>query len=129
MVRRLKLGSVEQSKVTEKTLLSIAADLKAGRMPADRLTISDDIVTGLRCLILKSGEATYSASYHFAGERPYLKIGSAHKGDPDYLPLADAREITKTIKALADKGIDVQDGLLPRLRRELLRDGVKWRPK
>jgi hypothetical protein len=129
MVRRLKLGSVEQSKVTEKALLKIADDLKSGRTPADRLTISDDLETGLRCLILKSGEATYSVSYHFAGERPYLKIGSARKEDSDYLPLADARTITKTIKALADKGIDVQEGLLPRLRRELLRDGVKWRPK
>jgi hypothetical protein len=129
MVRRMKLGSVSESKVTEKTLLKIADDIKAGRMPADRFTISDDLQVGLRCLILKSGEVTYSASYHFAGERPYLKIGSARKEDPDYLPLAEAREITKTIKALADKGIDVQEGLLPRLIRELKRDGVRWKPK
>jgi hypothetical protein len=129
MVRRITLESEAQSKVTEKGLLKIAEDVVSGRTPVGRITVADDLVVGLRALILKSGAVSYHASYHLKGERPFLYLGSAKKGDVDYLPLAEAREITKTIKALGDKGVDVRDGLLPRLVRELKRDGIKWRPK
>jgi hypothetical protein len=42
--------------------------------------------------------------------------------------IKEARELTKTIRALAEKGIDIQDGLLPRLLRELKAWGTRWRP-
>lgn len=128
-MRRITLNSVSDSKVTEKSLLKIADDIASGRTPVGRITVSDDFVVGLRVMILKSGAVSYHVSYHLNGERPFLYIGSAKKGDPDYLPLAEARETAKTIKALAEKGVDVQDGLLPRLMRELKRDGVRWRSR
>jgi hypothetical protein len=128
MVRRQKLDSPRESKFTEKALLAIADSLKLEKVPMARLTVSDDLVVGLRAMVFKNGEISYHASYTLHGERPFLQIGSANKKSPDYLTVTDAREITKTIKALADNGIDVKDGLMPRLRRELLRDGVKWRP-
>jgi hypothetical protein len=129
MVRRQKLESPRESKFTEKALLAIAEDLKAEKVPMARLTVSDDLVVGLRAMLFKNGEISYHASYTLAGERPFLQIGSGNKKSPDYLSVTDAREITKTIKALADRGIDVKDGLMPRLRRELLEQGVKWRPR
>lgn len=129
MVRRPTLDSVSESKVTEKSLFNIASDMVSGRSLVGRTTVSDDLVVGLRIMILKSGTISYHASYTLKGERPFLYIGSANRDQPDYLSLAEARETVKTIKALADKGVDVQDGLLPRLIRELKRDGVKWRSR
>jgi hypothetical protein len=129
LVRRKALGSPRESKITEKSLLAIAEDLKSQKVPMARLTVSDDLVTGLRAMISNTGEVSYHASYSLRGERPFLFIGSANKKSPDYISLSDARELTKTIKALADKGVDVKDGLMPRLRRELLKDGEFWRPK
>jgi hypothetical protein len=128
VVRRKALGSPRESKITEASLLAIAKDLASGKVPMARLTISDDLVVGLRAMISNSGEISYHASYTLRGERPFLNIGSANRQAPDYISLTEARQITKTIKALAHKGIDVKDGLMPRLRRELLRDGEKWRP-
>lgn len=42
--------------------------------------------------------------------------------------VADARALTRTIRAIAAEGIDVQDGLHERLLRELREKGDKWRP-
>jgi hypothetical protein len=114
---------------SEKMLLSVAANLKSGRLPLKRTQLSDDMVTGLRAVVYETGEISYHASYHFDDQRPFLRIGSANRDSPDYISLSDAREITNTVKALAAKGVNVQDGLLPRLIRELLRDGLGWRPK
>jgi len=49
-------------------------------------------------------------------------------GEMGKISLTQARELTKTIKALAANGINVQEGLHERLIRELLTKGVKWRP-
>jgi hypothetical protein len=129
--RRVNMPPPEASKFTEKALLAVADDLKSRRLPLERTQLSDDTVAGLRAMISKTGEVSYAASYYFGGgtERKFLKIGSANKDSPDYLTLDKAREITKTIKALAERGTNVQDGLTRRLVRELLRDGVRWRAK
>jgi hypothetical protein len=128
--RRVNMPAPEASKFTEKSLLAVAEDLKSRRLPMERTHLSDDIVAGLRALITKTGDVSYHANYFIDGnDRRMMKIGSANKESPDYLPLADARAITKTIKDLADRGINAQEGLMPRLVRELLRDGTRWRPK
>jgi hypothetical protein len=129
VVRVKKLEANEQSKFTEKTLLGVANDLKSGRTPLSRIQIVDDMVIGLRAMIFKDGGITYHASYTVGDERPFIKIGKGNAADPDYITIKDARELTKTIKALGDKGVDVREALMPRLRRELLRDGARWRMK
>jgi hypothetical protein len=128
VAKRKALRDVEQSIFTEATLASLAKDLKSRRLPLDRQVISDDLVTGLRAVIRKDGGVTYHASYHLGDERPFLKLGVMDPKDPEHISLEDARELTKTIKALADKGIDPQDGLHRRLIKELKEKGTRWRP-
>lgn len=129
MAKRIRAKEPGESKFSEKAFLGVAEDLKSGRLPLERTQLSDDMVTGLRAMIFKNGDISYYASYYFGDDRPLLKIGSGNRETPDYLPLAKARELTKTIKALAERGVNVQLGLMPRLVRELLRDGVRWRAK
>jgi hypothetical protein len=128
-VKKLRLDEIDRSRFTEKTLLGVAADLKSGRTPLSRMQVVDDVVAGLRAMIFKDGGVTYHTSYTVGDERPFLKIGKGNAGDPDYITIEDARELTRTIKALGEKGVDVRDALLPRLRRELLKDGTRWRIK
>lgn len=128
MPKRKALRSMEESVFTEATLAAMAKDLKSRRLVLDRTTVSDDLVTGLRAIITKDGSVTYHASYHLGDTRPYLRLGVMDPKHPDHISLDDARELTKTIKALADKGIDPQEGLHRRLIRELLEKGPRWRP-
>jgi hypothetical protein len=121
--KRKPLRDVEESVFTEATLAAMAKDLKSRRLVLDRTTVSDDLVVGLRALITKDGNVTYHASYHFGDTRPLLKLGVLDPKHPDHISLDDARELTKTIKALADKGIDPQDGLHRRLDPRTEREG------
>jgi hypothetical protein len=116
-------------KFTVERLEAFARDLKSQRIPLERQTLSDDMVTGMRATVHKSGLITYSVSYTVGDKRPFMKLGDANKDSPDYISLEDARAIAKTVKALGDKGIDVQDGLHKRLIRELKRDGTAWKLK
>lgn len=129
MAKRKALRDIEQSVFTEANLAAMAKDLKSRRLPLDRTVLSDDLVTGLRAVIRKDGGVTYHASYTYGDARPFMKLGVMDPKDPEHISLEDARELTKTIKALADKGIDPQDGLHRRLVAELLRDGVNWKPE
>jgi len=131
MAKRKPLRAGAESKFEPETLKALAKDLQSGRIPMERVTVSDDMVTGLRAMVTKDGGISFHASYHFGDARPFLKLGNFHVSpkDPDYISIQDARELTKTIKALADKGIDPQQGLHTRLIRELKRDGTSWRPK
>jgi hypothetical protein len=106
----------------------VAKDLQSGRLPLDRTQISDDMVSGLRAMINKSGLISLHASYYVGDARPYLKLGDLNADSEDHISIEDARHITKVIKALGAKGIDVQAGLNKRLIRELKRDGTSWRP-
>lgn len=129
MTRRQSLKAHEPSQFNEVTLTNLAKDMQSGRFATQtRFTVSDDMVTGLRAVIYKSGMISFAVSYHLDGERPFLKLGSLNKGAEDYISVAKAREIAKTVKALADKGIDVQAGLHLRLIRELDEFGTDWRP-
>lgn len=131
LAKRKPLRLNEPSNFEIDTLEKLADDLKKGRIPLDRVTVSDDRVVGLRAIVTKDGRITFHASYHFGEGRPFLKLGemTLPQKHPDHISFTDARELTKTIKALADKGIDPQDGLHRRLLRELKRDGVSWRPR
>jgi hypothetical protein len=90
---------------------------------ADKLTFTDDMQPGLRAIVRNTGTVTFHAHYDFDGSRPMLKVG-----DLGETIVQEARTLTKTIRALADQGIDVQRGLHERLLRELKAQGAKWRP-
>lgn len=114
----------EDVKFTVVNLEKISEDLKSGAIPLPQVTISDEIVSGLRAIIRNSGKISYHINYQVAGGgRFYLKIG-----DHPYMTLANARKVGQTVKTLAEQGIDPQDGLHERLVRELLEKGEKWRP-
>jgi hypothetical protein len=107
----------------------IAKDLATGKLKLPRVQISDDRVTGLRIMINKSGLITAHAAYTIGASRPLIKIGSFNKDDPEYITLEEARHLTKTIQALAAKGIDVQEGLHRSMIRGLKEKGTAWRPR
>jgi hypothetical protein len=128
--RRKKIGvPAEKSKFDATTLLEIAKDLQSGKLPLERVRVSDDMVVGLRAVVNRSGLVTLHASYEVGDDRPFIKLGDINKDSDEHITIEQARELTKTIKALADKGIDVQDGLHKRLMRELKEQGTRWRPK
>lgn len=128
MVKRSVLRAGEPSKFDARTFQAMVKDLQSGRLPLDRVTVSDDMVTGLRAVIYKSGLISFAISYHFDNERPFLKLGVFDEKDEEHITIAQARELAKTVKSLADKGIDPQRGLHRRLIKQLLEKGVNWRP-
>lgn len=116
------------TKFTAERLKAFSKDLQTQRVPLERQQISDDMVVGLRAMIHKSGLIAFHVSYYVGDKRPFMRIGTFDDpSDPDYISIEDAREVAKTIKALGEKGIDVQDGLQRRLVRELKEKGVGWR--
>jgi hypothetical protein len=114
-------------KFTAEKLEAFARDLKSQRVPLERQQISDDVVTGLRAVIHKTGLIAFHVSYYVGDKRPFMKIGEFNKESPDYMSIEDAREIARTIKAIGERGVDVQDGLHRRLVRELQEKGTAWR--
>lgn len=129
-VRRKKIGvSAEKTKFDAETLLAVAEDLKSGRIPLERVRISDDVVVGLRAVCNKSGHTTLHVSYEVGEDRPFKLLGSVNKGAKNYITVDDARALARTIKALGDKGINVDEENDKRLLRELKRDGTSWRAK
>lgn len=128
--RRKKIGvPAEKSKFDEATLLAIGKDLASGKLPLERVRVSDDMVVGLRAVVNRSGLVTLHASYAVGENRPFILLGSLNDDADNHITIKEARELTKTIKAIGDKGIDVQEGLHRRLMRELKRDGTAWKPK
>jgi hypothetical protein len=128
--RRLKLASASESIFTEETILQVAEDLKSGRNPLARTTISDDLVTGLKAECFRSGSITWHVHCPIGDgqeRRLFMKIGTLNdKKAEDYLSLKQARDLAKVIKTISATGTDLQDGLLRRLIFELKRDGVRW---
>jgi hypothetical protein len=115
------------TKFTAERLRAFSKDLQSQRVPLERQQISDDMVVGLRAMCHKSGLIAFHVSYYVGDKRPFMRIGTFNEGDPDFISIEDAREVAKTIKALGEKGIDVQDGLQRRLVRELREKGTNWR--
>lgn len=118
-----QLAGAPKSEFTAEKLQSMSDAVKSGRMKVDKLMISDDMVTGLRALIRSTGSVSFHCQYDFEGSRPMIKVG-----DLGETTIEEARELTRTIHALAAKGIDVQSGLHERLLRELKAQGTRWRP-
>lgn len=108
---------------TEKMLTSMSDALKTGRLGVAKLTFTDDVQPGLRAIIRPTGNVTLHAHYDFDGSRPMIKVGEIPGSTVE-----EARALTKVIRALAAKGIDVQSGMRERLLRELKTRGTKWRP-
>lgn len=128
--RRKKIGvPAEKSKFDATTLMEIAKDLQSGKLPLERVRVSDDMVVGLRAVVNRTGLVTLHISYEIGDERPFMLLGSLNKDADNHITIEEARELAKTVKALAAKGINVQDGLHKRLIRELSEKGTSWRPK
>lgn len=112
-----------EPRFTVETLKAIAKDVK--KIGLTKSTVSDDVQTGLRANIYKSGQISFIVEYKLPGiiTRPYVTIG-----EHPTMSIPEARQLAAVIRDLAQKGIDVQAGLHERLIAELKRDGVKWRP-
>jgi hypothetical protein len=105
---------------------AIAKDLESGRLPLKIVTIADDQAVGLSAKIRDTGAISYHIQYALKDKeaaRPQLKIGEHPTTN-----IETARARARTIRGLADLGIDVQAGLHDRLYRELDKEGLKWRP-
>lgn len=119
----------ESSKFNVEHLEMLANDLKTGRLKLDRLTVSDNIVKGLRAIVRSTGLVSFHVYYTVgADDAAYLKIGVMDPKNPDHLTIPEARELARTIKALGKTGIDPQSGLHQRLVAELKSQGVNWKP-
>lgn len=126
--RRGKLSvPAAKSKITTEMLFATAEELHSGKIPLERMRYTDDLVVGLRMVVNATKTITFHIAYEVGDARQYMILGSLNKERPDYITLDEARELAKTVKALAAKGIDPQDGLHKRLIRELKRDGVAWK--
>lgn len=105
-----------------KTLKALQTDLDTGRIPLERIVLSDPIQIGLRAIVRKAG-VTLHAHYEVGGARPMIKLGEI-----DEISIEEARKLTAVIRDLGLRGIDVQEGMHERLIRELRKEGAKWRP-
>lgn len=115
-------------KFTVETLEALADDLRKGRIPLDRVTISDDVQAGLRAIVRNTGLISYHVNYEVDDSRPYLKLGDHNPGHAGHLSITEARHLATVVRSLAGAGIDVQAGLHERLIRELQDKGVRWKP-
>lgn len=119
-----KGGEKRVTSFDRETLEGLAEDLKTGRIPLDRLTVTDNEQANLRAVIRNTGLISYHVQYSLPnGSRPFMKVGNY----PD-MPIKTARELCRTITSLASRGIDPQEGLHERLIRELLDKGERWKP-
>jgi len=112
-----------ENKFTVAILEALADDLQKGRIPLDRVTVTDSMQVGLRAIIRNTGGISFHVNYEVGDERPYLKLGE----HPD-MTIAEARHLAKVVRSLGDLGINPTEGLHSRLIRELQEKGVKWRP-
>lgn len=127
--RRKKIGvPAEKSKFDATTLLEIAKDLASGKLPLERVRVSDDMCVGLRAVCNRSGLCTLHVSYAVGDDRPFWKLGDVNKDSPEYISIDDARALAKTVKALGDRGINVEETNRKRLIKELREKGTAWRP-
>lgn len=115
------------SNFTPEKIHAFTKDLVSQRVPLVRQQISDDVETGLRAICHKSGHIAFHVTYYVGDKRPYMKIGDFDPKSEDYITIEEARELARTIKALGERGVDVQDGLMRRLINELQTEGTDWR--
>jgi hypothetical protein len=96
----------------------------------NRINLTDDMQPGLRALVQKDGRVSLHAGYTVGDSRPMMMLGQiSDPKAPDFITIEDARHLTKTIRALGDKGVDPQEGLHKRLLKEIAEKGTAWKPK
>jgi hypothetical protein len=139
-MRKRTLRPGEVSKTTDKLLLKLASDLQKGIPPLSKLRWVDDMVGGLTFHIFDDGEIGIHISYTIGGDskrRPFMKLGTLagsstkaarEQRTDEKFTLAEARELAKAIKAIGDRGIDVEKDARQRLIAEIKRDGGRWSP-
>ncbi len=120
---KIPAPKIERPEFSGRLFEGLLRDLKKQKGTIDRVTVSDDVVKGLQAIIRRTGMISFHVGYDYRGSRPVLKLGNFPE-----MSVAEARELAKTVRELADKGIDVQEGLHERLIRELLAQGTAWRP-
>jgi len=114
-------SSTQEDRFNIETFEAIAEDLRTGRIPKDRFAMTRD---GLMVIMRNTGQIAYHAQYDTVGEiRTTLTLGH----HPD-MSLKEAAALTRTVRGLAEMGIDPQAGLRERLIGELKAKGLKWRP-
>lgn len=105
----------------------LQADMKSGRTPLKRMKLTDPQMRGLTVNLYPSDDEPMSWYVQYAPDgrtkRPFIKVGEFPETSIEH-----ARRRARVIHTLAEKGIDVQDGLHKRLMRELDEKGEKWRP-
>lgn len=121
-----------ESKFSVKLIEQFVDDLTRQRIPLERVTLTDEVQPGLHYIIRANGGATFHVQYYNkTGKRPYFTLGRHAPGEADHMTIERARHLAKTIRALADKGIDIDDALI-NARAQLLIDveerGEDWRP-
>lgn len=121
-------GKQTDVKFNADTLKKLADDLQSGRIPLDRITISDEMQVGLRAYIRPSGQIAFHVQYPRPDGKSRFDRNVMKIGDFPEMTIPEARELAKTIMSLAKMGIDVQEGLHERLITELKAKGPKWRP-
>jgi hypothetical protein len=125
-------ANIESQHFTPDMIDKLHKDLKTRRIPLDRVMISDDRSVGLKVLVRGTGVITFLVNYSVAGGGRYNITVGHYPEDADtetkQNAIDQARELSETIRSLAAKGIDVQEGLHARLIRELQEQGTKWRP-
>jgi hypothetical protein len=109
------------SKFTPEFLERKKGELQSGTKQS--LNLGDDRQVGLRAIVRKSGAITFHAMYVMGESRPMVTIGQYPETSID-----QARYLTGVVRGLAEKGIDVQEGLHARLLQELEIEGLNWRP-
>lgn len=118
----------ERDYFTVEHLTRMAGDLKSGRIPLKKQTVTDPMTVGLQAQMRNTGMISFHVIYHWEdGERPNFKIGVFDPGHPEHLDIPEARNIARTIQHLSENGVDVRDYRL-KVISQIRKQGVKWRP-
>lgn len=90
-----------------------------------RELLTDTKVEGIRVYAFPSGEVTIGVAYRIPGIETRMEFTFGKY--PEEIRIPEARKLALIVRTLADNGIDVHEGLKPRLMKELRRDGLDWR--
>jgi hypothetical protein len=123
-----EVAALEKQQVTwsPESFKTLRADVIAGRHPSKRPQITDSLVPGLRARFEASGDIGFYVHYSLvSGDKDRFQQLIGYYPE---MSIEEARRIANVAKHLADHGINIQDGLLPRLIRELQEYGTTWRP-
>lgn len=90
-----------------------------------RELLTDTKVEGIRVYAFPSGEVTIGVFYRVPGLKTRMEFMFGNY--PKDIRIPEARKLALVVRTLADNGIDIREGLQPRLMKELRRDGLDWR--